>query len=514
MTAPDAERLREALVDLERGRLRERDLRHASEALLAGLDAVTRAPDEERALGDLLAILRWTLAFREAFVLTGGDDGPLAPCLSTAPQFEGATWAPGAFLRRVLSGQPSAVFDVARVPEWQAQPAALRDGVASALHVPLRPAARSGVLVATHPERGYFTAQHVQLARRLAPLVAQALVQRDLRRAAVERDRFFALSGDMIAILGFDGRFRQANPAWRRTLGRSPEELVGQSLESRVHADDRGALAAALGRAAARGEATTCEVRLLDASGGHRWVQWSTTPFPAESVFYGVARDVTERKEAEERVRHLALHDALTGLPNRVLLRDRARQGIALAERGAGRLGVLFVDLDGFKGVNDTLGHEAGDVLLRAVAARLRRCCQRSADTVARVGGDEFIVLLPGLGDLADAVGVATCVVQALALPFPLGEEATARIGASVGVSAWPEHGGNLDALVRAADEAMYQAKLAGGGRARVAAPATAPAEAHPGQRRRARADTAGLPALGRPWDAGASTEEALRAPG
>lgn len=477
MTTPDPERLREALLDLERSRLRERELRLSSEALLAGVHAVALARDEESALVDLLGVLREALSFADAFVLTGSDDAPLCCSLSTAPHLAGSTWARDPFLRRVLAGQPAAVFDVSQVPAWQAQPSAARAGIASALHVGLRLGTGAGVLVGTHPERGFFTAQHARLARQLAPLFAQALLQRDLRRASVERDRLFELSVDMICVLGCDGRVRQANPAWSRTFGLPPAELVGVAVESLVHPDDRPGFAAALERATTLSLATTCEVRLVDRWEREHWVQWSLTAFPAESLCYGVARDVTARKQAEEQARHLALHDPLTGLPNRVLLRDRARQAITLAERRCRRVGVLFVDLDGFKQVNDSLGHEAGDGVLRAVADRLRRCCVRASDTVSRVGGDEFILILQELGEPPEAAGVAARIVRALAAPVPVGQT-SARLGASVGVAIWPENGANLDALVRAADGAMYRAKLAGGARFELAAASGPGAEA------------------------------------
>jgi diguanylate cyclase (GGDEF)-like protein len=175
------------------------------------------------------------------------------------------------------------------------------------------------------------------------------------------------------------------------------------------------------------------------------------------------ARDVTERMEAEERLRHQALHDALTGLPNRTLLHDRLAQGLHLRQRHDQPLALLLLDLDRFKEVNDTLGHHYGDLLLQQVAQRLRGAL-RASDTVARLGGDEFAIVLPG----ADATG-AQQVVQTLraVLEEPLvvaGQPLL--VGASIGIAVCPEHSAEAATLLRKADVAMYMAKRAGSGAA------------------------------------------------
>ncbi|HSD79022.1 MAG TPA: diguanylate cyclase, partial [Solirubrobacteraceae bacterium] len=170
-----------------------------------------------------------------------------------------------------------------------------------------------------------------------------------------------------------------------------------------------------------------------------------------------ILADAITRRESEERIRHAALHDPLTGLPNRALLLDRARHWQRAAERGHGRLGaVLFLDLDDFKLVNDSLGHEAGDELLRQVAARLRAAV-RPRDTVARFGGDEFVVFLEDLEDRDDVLGVVARVQDAFAEPFVLGT-ASHAVTTSIGVAISDEATG-ADALVRNADAALYRAK-------------------------------------------------------
>ncbi len=162
-----------------------------------------------------------------------------------------------------------------------------------------------------------------------------------------------------------------------------------------------------------------------------------------------------------ERIRHQAMHDPLTGLANGLLLRERANQAIAAAGRVPGRVvGLLFADLDRFKGVNDRLGHDVGDELLRQVAARLL-AATRAADTVARLGGDEFVVLLPELDDVTAAVRVADKLLEVLRVPYELRGEVV-DISASIGVACHPEHGEDLDDLYRRADAAMYTAKREG----------------------------------------------------
>jgi diguanylate cyclase (GGDEF)-like protein/PAS domain S-box-containing protein len=173
-----------------------------------------------------------------------------------------------------------------------------------------------------------------------------------------------------------------------------------------------------------------------------------------------VFSDITERKAAEARMRHLALHDVLTGLPNRALLTERVEQAVLRAEREQSRLGLLYFDLDKFKPVNDRYGHEVGDLLLKEVAARVNACV-RASDTVARLGGDEFVVLLPHVDSEAAALGVAEKIRAALNQPFMVAGHAL-DISTSMGLAIYPEHGADEQTLTRHADEAMYQAKQQG----------------------------------------------------
>lgn len=190
------------------------------------------------------------------------------------------------------------------------------------------------------------------------------------------------------------------------------------------------------------------------------------TPLPGGG-FVSSYIDITDRKRAEARIRSMALEDALTGLPNRLSLNDQIEQSLERHRAGGNAFSLLFLDLDGFKQVNDSLGHDAGDQLLIQVAGRLREAIH-TTDIVARLGGDEFVVLLRDVEGEATPQRIAADIITRLAAPFPLaGGEA--RVGTSIGIALCPAHGSSREALLKAADKAMYAAKAAGRGRWRMA---------------------------------------------
>ena len=176
-----------------------------------------------------------------------------------------------------------------------------------------------------------------------------------------------------------------------------------------------------------------------------------------EPAIIAFAWDVTDQHRSDERLAYLAYTDPLTGLANRALFADRLHQAVVFARRHGVGFAVLMVDLDGFKSVNDSYGHEAGDVVLQLVGQRFQACV-RDGDTLSRIGGDEFAVLLPRSGGRRSATLVAQRLLAALAPPLSVGGHAVV-VGASIGIAAWPEHAGSVDALLAAADTAMYRAK-------------------------------------------------------
>ncbi len=177
-------------------------------------------------------------------------------------------------------------------------------------------------------------------------------------------------------------------------------------------------------------------------------------------VFYCVWRDISDRKLNEQKIQYMAYYDALTGLPNRRLFNDRLQQALSIAKREKSLLALMFIDLDKFKPINDELGHHAGDMLLRDAALRMQNCL-RESDTVARIGGDEFVVLLPAIEAVQDAMLVAEKIRCVLNQPFTQADRSLS-ISSSTGVAVYPEHGHDERQLFINADIAMYAAKEGG----------------------------------------------------
>ena len=246
----------------------------------------------------------------------------------------------------------------------------------------------------------------------------------------------------------------------------SQEWAAGKLWRERLHPDDRGRVLASDERFEADGEPVDQEYRLLAKDGSVVWVREETVLVRDEAgeprFVQGIMSDITERKRSEERLHHLAFHDPLTGLPNRRLFVDQLGHALKLTRRQGNRVAVLFMDLDQFKVVNDSLGHEAGDLLLTVLAQRLRRCL-RPEDTLARFGGDEFVVLLEAVDDAAEAVRVAERITEELRRPFVL-EERQLYAAASIGVSLGHARTHGPEGLLREADTAMYRAKAEGSG--------------------------------------------------
>lgn len=255
------------------------------------------------------------------------------------------------------------------------------------------------------------------------------------------------------------GTILDCNQSLARMLGfDSPEELWGRSaLDFYLHPDVRHKFVDELRRGTV---VTNFEVCLKRKDGSPVWVLENSSMLDDEEggvIIEGTMIDISERKRAEETIRHMAYHDSLTSLPNRSLFEEHLKLTVAHAQRSGEKLAVLFLDLDRFKGINDTLGHLGGDEVLKAISARLSAIV-REGDTVARVGGDEFVVMLRGVRDADEALEVADRIRVALAQPALVhGREL--RVTASIGVAIYPDHGSDVETLLRHADTAMYRAK-------------------------------------------------------
>jgi diguanylate cyclase (GGDEF)-like protein/PAS domain S-box-containing protein len=253
----------------------------------------------------------------------------------------------------------------------------------------------------------------------------------------------------------------ECNDAFARILGfASSRDCTGRQLiDYYAEPLQRAAL---IERLLTCGAVTDTEIQLRRCDGTPVWALANATLLGGEGepVIEGTLVDITRRKNAESQLVHQAYHDALTGLPNRMLFQDRLTQALGLARRSHRGLSVLFLDLDQFKLVNDTLGHAAGDRLLKAVAARLRQSVRKS-DTVARVGGDEFNLLLPDVGRGSQAARMAEKILATVARPVDL-DGHRLYITTSIGISLYPTDGGDAEALLTSADIAMYRAKELG----------------------------------------------------
>lgn len=279
-------------------------------------------------------------------------------------------------------------------------------------------------------------------------------------------DRFRSLAEIVpFGILSADrrGYVVHANEEATRLLGLPANHLHGDGWQAVMEAEDRPAVAAAAGGVLSGSNRERVTFR-AHVRGESRWMNAVFVPLGSEAQRNGwiaTFEDVTERRHAERRLAHEATHDVLTGLPNRTLLGDRLSQAVARLHRDAQTMAVLYVDLDEFKPVNDQYGHTVGDQVLVEVARRLSGTT-RAADTVGRIGGDEFVVVCEGIDhDAARELGER--IISALAEPFLVGG-ATVRVGASVGACVTKGEETDPAALLAAADEAMYRAKAAGGG--------------------------------------------------
>lgn len=304
----------------------------------------------------------------------------------------------------------------------------------------------------------------------LALLLWGWTLRRQARRRQEVQQRYeslFAWNSSPVVEVGGSDEILRANAAFRELLGFDEGEGPGRPLLALTASDDRKRLEDGL-RTAREGTSTSMEVALRAADGRRVETEAVTVPINVEGRIQGVfviVQDITDRKRFEERLRKKALEDYLTGLPNRALLRDRLEHALARARREDSSVAVLYVDLDRFKMINDNAGHAVGDEVLKTVADRLR-VLSRSSDTIARVGGDEFVLVLEDVAGLEEATAVARRILAALDRPVEVSNRSL-HVAVSIGVTV---SGGETETeeLLKRADLAMYRAKQAGGSQHRV----------------------------------------------
>lgn len=323
-------------------------------------------------------------------------------------------------------------------------------------------------------EKNYFTPDLVDLLEDLAADLALGIDMIELRRAGQAAEEQLLLNARIISatheglyITDRDNRIIMANPAMTNITGYSQEELVDahwQIIDAGNHEEE-------FYKEIARQLDTTDHwqgevwARRKNGEVFPAWLSITRVYDTEQDGYHNIAiyRDVTESKEYESRIEHLANHDVLTDLPNRFLLHDRAALAMSQAKRHGRKVAVLFIDLDNFKLVNDTLGHQIGDELLREASGRITGTL-RSSDTVSRIGGDEFLALATELRSSADANVVAEKIIENISRPFVVHGE-NLIVTASVGIALFPDNGGDLDTLSRLADAAMLNAKRSGNNR-------------------------------------------------
>jgi diguanylate cyclase (GGDEF)-like protein/PAS domain S-box-containing protein len=334
-------------------------------------------------------------------------------------------------------------------------------GSASAPHdreVQLHDGRRRWLHSSCFPVRSSGVAQHVMCME--TDITARKECEAQLRQYA----EVFEHSHDAILVLDSQYQVLAVNRAFANLSGFAAADVVGRALPGlRWSVQDAAFYQEILAQVARDGH-WEGELLSVRADGDEYPARVAVTAIrngpPGSKRYIATLSDITERKRAEEEARHLAEHDPLTGLPNRVLFLDRLHQALATARRQHAQFALMFLDLDRFKAINDNYGHQAGDAVLKDVAARLTQCV-RAVDTVSRLGGDEFVVLLAGIGGADQAAHVAGSVILAVAQPVRFAGQ-DISLSVSIGIAIGPGDGADVETLLKHADIAMYHAKQGG----------------------------------------------------
>jgi len=291
-------------------------------------------------------------------------------------------------------------------------------------------------------------------------ITARKLAEDELRLTQL----VFANSSEGILVTDSKGTIESINPAFTTTTGYSLEEVVGKTPALLKSPRQPAAFYKNMWQILIKDGHWQGEIWNQNKNGDifPQWLSINATKDDEGKTTHYVAlyTDISEIKLAEDRLFHIAHHDALTGLPNRTLFQDRLSLAITQAKRNKSMVAVMFLDLDHFKRINDTLGHDLGDQLLQTMAARIQSCV-REGDSVARMGGDEFTVILPNIKQMENAMAVAQKIIAAMTSPFTLGKNEL-RCSTSIGIALYPKDGEDINTLIKCADTAMYSTKKSG----------------------------------------------------
>jgi diguanylate cyclase (GGDEF)-like protein/PAS domain S-box-containing protein len=468
-----SEHLHETLVALERENEHLRTEAAHATVLLQALESLLRMELEDDPFSAVFASLQTVFDFDQALVLAQGNDGRLECIAAIPPALVGVSWRAGTFFRRVMDGRVSTMFCNREIEEWRHAPPGLSPDQPT-LYLPIRVRDQRGVLTLLRAAGGRgFDRNHVALARKFTVLASHALAAREAsrteaelsskRRMEIQNMRFNAALNNMShALVMFDSAARLV--VWNEhyiemyglprelvKAGTTVHDLLRYQGEVESGPDHDHTYGAELLAALAQGNAVE---RFRQTRDG-RTIRVTNQPM-ADGGWVSTHEDISARKRAERQVAHMAHHDMLTGLANRVLFYEELDRAMARVQRGE-RIAVLYLDLDHFKRVNDTLGHLIGDQLLRRAADRLRGCVGET-DLLARLGGDEFAILQSSLQHPSDAAALATRIDKAMKSPFDL-DGHSAAVGVSIGVSFAPDDAIERDQLLKNADLALYGAK-------------------------------------------------------
>ncbi len=294
----------------------------------------------------------------------------------------------------------------------------------------------------------------------IGPLIQRWRAEEGLRQSEAQLRAIFEAEPECVKLVDADGTILQMNATGLAMLeADNPAQVIGNKVTQLILPEYRDAYRA-FHDSVIRGNRGSMEFEVSGLKGARRWLETHAVPMAdsgGRTQLLGITRDITERKKNEARLSYMAHYDALTGLPNRTLFNDRLRQAMIDATRHERLVGVVFLDLDRFKNVNDSLGHETGDVLLKAVGERLLGAV-RKGDTVARLSGDEFTFVLADIGHVDDVARVAQKILDVFAHPFHIGDREL-FVTASMGITLYPFDEKDVQGLLRNADVAMYRAK-------------------------------------------------------